>query len=321
VTWLLTGGAGYIGAHVLRVLRDANLAVVVLDDLSTGVRSRVPPDVPLVEASVLDYQRVLATLREHNVRGVVHLAAKKAVGDSVERPLYYFRENVSGFERLLAAMGEVGVDRIVFSSSASVIGTPDGVRVTEQTPAQPQSPYGQTKLVCEWMLQDVAASTSLRYASLRYFNVAGAGNPELGDTGTGNLIPLIFQALTTGVAPQVFGEDYPTRDGSCIRDYIHVSDLARAHLAALRRLEAGPCTATYNVGRGEGVTVKEVMEAVRKVVGRDFAYVITRRRPGDVAQITAAVDLIGEELGWKAQHDLDEMVRSAWQAWPRSRRS
>jgi UDP-glucose 4-epimerase len=315
VTWLLTGGAGYIGAHVLRVLRAANLAVVVLDDLSTGVRSRVPPDVPLVEASVLDHQRVLATMREHNVRGVVHLAAKKAVGDSVERPLYYFRENVSGFERLLAAMGEVGVDRMVFSSSAAVFGTPDGVRVTEQTPARPQSPYGQTKLICEWVLQDVAAATGLRYASLRYFNVAGAGGPELGDTGTGNLIPLVFQALTAGVAPQVFGDDYPTRDGSCIRDYIHVSDLARAHLAALRRLEAGPCTATYNVGRGAGVTVKEVMEAVRKVVGRDFAYVVTGRRPGDVAQITAAVDLIHAELGWKAEHDLDEMVRSAWQAW------
>jgi UDP-glucose 4-epimerase len=315
MTWLLTGGAGYIGGHIVRAMRDANLPVVVLDDVSTGARSRVPPDVPFVEASVLDRERVVSALREHQVRGVIHLAAKKAVGESVERPLLYYRENVTGLERLLDAMLEVEVDRIVFSSSCSVIGTPSEDRVTEDSPTNPESPYGVTKLVGEWMVRDVARATGLRHATLRYFNVAGAGAPELGDLGVFNLIPLTFRALTKGWRPQVFGDDYPTPDGSCIRDYIHVVDLAEAHVAAVHRLQTGPCAETYNVGRGEGASVKEVMETVRRVVGRDFEYVVTARRPGDPAHIVGAVDKIEKELGWVARYDLEDMIRSAWNAW------
>jgi len=315
MTWLLTGGAGYIGGHIVRAMRAANLPIVVLDDLSTGEPGRVPADVPLVSANVSDRESVVATLREHRVRGVIHLAAKKAVGESVERPLLYYRENVGGFERLLDAMLEVGVDRMVFSSSCSVIGTPEDELVTEDSPTRPESPYGETKLACEWLLRDVARATGMRYASLRYFNVAGAGAPELGDLGVFNLIPLIFRALGEGRPPQVFGDDYPTRDGSCIRDYIHVVDLARAHVAAVERLNAGECAEIYNVGKGEGSTVKEVMQTVSKVVGRDFEYVVTGRRPGDPAKIVGVVDKIRKELGWVAEYDLEDMVRSAWEAW------
>jgi UDP-glucose 4-epimerase len=315
MTWLLTGGAGYIGGHIIRAMHDANLPVVVLDDLSTGARSRIPADVPLVEASVLDRARVVSALCEHHIRGVIHLAAKKAVAESVERPLLYYRENVTGLERLLDAMLDVGIDRLVFSSSCSVIGTPKEAQVTEDSPTNPESPYGVTKLVGEWMVRDVARATGLRYATLRYFNVAGAGAPELGDLGAFNLIPLTFRALTEGRPPQVFGDDYPTPDGSCIRDYIHVVDLARAHVAAVERLEAGPCAETYNVGRGQGASVKQVMETVRRAVGRDFEYVVTGRRPGDPPHIVGVVEKIEKELGWVAQYDLEDMIRSAWSAW------
>jgi UDP-glucose 4-epimerase len=315
MTWLVTGGAGYIGAHVVHALRDVDAPVVVLDDLSTGKRERVPAEVPFIQASVLDQAALVAAMREHGVRGVIHLAAKKAVSESVEQPLRYFRENVGGFSCLLEAMIQPQIDRIVLSSSCSVIGTPEDEAVTEESPTRPESPYGETKLVCEWLLRDVARATGMRYAILRYFNVAGAGAPQLGDVGVFNLIPLIFRALTDGRPPQVFGDDYPTRDGSCIRDYIHVVDLARAHVAAMKRLETGHCAEIYNVGRGEGSTVKEVMEVVRHVVGREFNYVVTGRRPGDPAKIVGVVDKIRDELEWVAERDLEEMVVTAWKAW------
>lgn len=315
MTWLVTGGAGYIGGHVVRALREADLSVVVLDDLSTGRRNRVPTDVPLINADVSEKARLVAAMGEHRIHGVIHLAAKKAASESVEQPLRYYRENIGGLECLLEAMLEARVDRIVLSSSCSVIGTSDDEAVTEESPTRPESPYGETKLVCEWLLRDVAQATGMRYAILRYFNVAGAQAPELGDLGVFNLIPLVFRALSEGRPPQVFGDDYDTRDGSCIRDYIHVVDVARAHVAAAKRLEAGDCAETYNVGRGEGSSVKEVMQAVRKVVGCDFDYVITNRRAGDPAKVVGVVDKIRNELGWAAEYDLENMVRSAWQAW------
>ncbi len=314
-TWLLTGGAGYIGAHVIRALQNAGFGVVVLDDMSSGVRARVPDDVPLVEASVLDRERVAAALREHAIDGVVHLAAKKAVGESMEQPLLYYRENVGGFESLLRAMLDTGVDKMVFSSSAAVWGTPANERVTEDEPTNPISPYGETKLVCEWMLRAAARASGVRWASLRYFNVAGAGAPELGDTSVANLIPLVFQALTSGKKPQVFGDDYPTRDGTCVRDYIHVVDLAEAHVAAARRLDEGPMGEIYNIGRGEGVTVKEVLEVARRVTGQDFEYDVAGRRAGDPAAYFADPAKGERDLGWKATRDLEDMVASAWEAW------
>jgi UDP-glucose 4-epimerase len=314
-TWLLTGGAGYIGNHISRAFLESGRQVVVLDDLSTGIADLVPADVPLVQANCNDVDAVREVLQDHEVAGVVHLAAKKAAGESVDRPLWYYRQNVDGTVALLEAMQDSGVTRMVFSSSCSTIGTPDREEVTEDSPTAPESPYGETKLISEWIIRDVARISDLQYVSLRYFNVAGAGSPELGDTGVFNLIPLIFRALSTGAMPQVFGDDYDTRDGSCIRDYIHVTDLADAHVAAADRLEDGPVQEVYNVGRGEGVTVKEVMAAAREVTGIDFEYEVVGRRPGDPAKIVAVPDKIHRELGWSASHDLHDMVRSAWDAW------
>jgi UDP-glucose 4-epimerase len=315
MTWMLTGGAGYIGAHIVRAFAAAGLPVVVLDDLSTGIRENVPPEVPFVLASVGDSGAVRAALREHHVTGVLHLAAQKAVGESVAKPLLYWDENVGGMRSLLQSCLDEGVDRVLFSSSAAVFGNPPVDFVTEETPVAPMSPYGETKLVGEWMLRDVAAATGLRWAALRYFNVAGAGAPELADRSVNNLVPMTFQALTEGRNPQLFGDDYDTRDGSCIRDYIHVVDLAEAHAAAAARLDEAPIGEVFNVGRGEGVTVSEVFATVREVTGIDFTVDVVGRRAGDPAAYFADATKIGKVLDWTARLDLTDMVRSAWEAW------
>ncbi len=322
MTWLLTGGAGYIGAHVLRALRDSGRAVVVLDDLSTGIAANVPAEVPFVRASIGDEAAVRTAIREHGVTGVVHLAAKKAVVESVARPLYYWQQNVEGMRALLEVMLDEGVRRIVYSSSAAVYGTPPAELVTENMPLRPESPYGETKVAGEWMLAALARSSATSYLSLRYFNVAGTATPQLADRSVTNVVPMVIQALADGRPPQVFGDDYPTRDGSCIRDYIHVVDLADAHVAAADALERGAQSTTYNVGRSEGVTVKEVMNAMQDAVGREFAYEVSARRPGDPAAYAADASRIQSELGWQTRHDLADMVRSAWEAWlATSRRS
>lgn len=313
-TWLVTGGAGYIGAHVTHALRAAGLAVVVLDDLSTGVPSRLPPEVPLIKASVLDTERLRSALLEYRVVGVVHLAGKKAVAESVAQPLVYWRENVGGVESILHAMNGAGVDRIVFSSSAAVYGIPSTERVTEITPAEPISPYGRTKLAGEWLLRDHARSAPVRWAALRYFNVAGAGTPALGDTGATNLIPLVLQAHLRGEPVEVFGGDYPTRDGTCVRDYIDVCDLAEAHVAAVHALGAGSFGQVLNLGRGEGVTVREVLQAASRVVGHEIAHVTSARRPGDPPACYADPAKAGLFLGWRATRTLEDMVSSAWEA-------
>jgi UDP-glucose 4-epimerase len=315
VTWLLTGGAGYIGLHVVEALRAAGQDVVVLDDLSTGRAHLV--DVPLVRGSVHDADLLRTTFRERDVRGVIHLAAKKQVGESVERPLYYYRENVDGLITLLEVMSECGVDLLVFSSSAAVYGMPDVEFVTETTPPAPLSPYGETKLVGEWLVR-AAAAHGLRFALLRYFNVAGAGRPALADTAVTNLVPMVFQRLTAGEQPLLFGDDYPTPDGSCVRDFIHVADLARAHVAALEHLAAGGDSLLLNVGRGAGASVREVLAVVADVTGLPTDPEIRPRRAGDPPRVVASDDLIRSTLDWTAEFDLRQMVSSAWKGWPAS---
>ncbi|MGW6402393.1 UDP-glucose 4-epimerase GalE [Streptomyces sp. NPDC055134] len=319
MTWMITGGAGYIGAHVVRAMQEAGERTVVYDDLSTGVAERVPDGVPLVEASTLDSDAVARTIAGHGITGVVHLAAKKQVGESVERPLHYYRENVEGLPVLLEAVTAGGVPSFVFSSSAAVYGMPDVDLVTEDTPCLPMSPYGETKLAGEWLVRATGRAHGLATASLRYFNVAGAATPELADTGVFNLVPMVFERLTDGEAPRIFGADYPTPDGTCVRDYIHVVDLAEAHVAAARRLSgAAPGTdLTLNIGRGEGVSVLEMVELINATTGHGTDPVVTPRRPGDPARVVASADRIATELGWAAKRDVRDMVESAWQGWVR----
>ncbi|MFD3837728.1 UDP-glucose 4-epimerase GalE [Streptomyces sp. NPDC058642] len=327
MTWLITGGAGYIGAHVVRAMTEAGERAVVYDDLSTGIAERVPDGVPLVVGSTLDAERVARALADHAVTGVVHLAAKKQVGESVDLPLHYYRENVEGLRVLLeqvtgggvpGAPGASGVSSFVFSSSAAVYGTPDVELVTEETPCVPMSPYGETKLAGEWLVRATGRATGLATASLRYFNVAGAATPRLADTGVFNLIPMVFEKLTEHAPPRIFGDDYATPDGTCVRDYIHVLDLADAHVATARALRSSPGRdLTLNVGRGEGVSVREMIDHINAITGYDRPPTVTPRRPGDPSRVVASADRITAELGWKAKHDIQDMITSAWEGWVR----
>ena len=314
-TWLVTGGAGYIGSHVVRSLRASGRDVVILDDFSMGLRRRVPEGVPVIEADVHDAAVLAHTFRSHPIDGVIHLAAKKAAGESVDIPLYYYRENVDGLLTLLEAMEGTGVRRMVFSSSAAVYGTPSANPVTEEAALQPESPYGETKVIGEWLVRDAGVAWGLSWSALRYFNVAGAASDELGDNSVNNLIPMVFRALDEGRRPQVFGDDYPTPDGTCIRDYIHVQDLADAHVAAAARLETAVRTDVFNVGRGQGASVREVMDTISAVIGRDVDAEVVGRRAGDPPATWAATERGEAELGWRASRDLQEMVTSAWSAW------
>ena len=318
-TWMVTGGAGYIGAHVVRALTAAGESVVVFDDLSSGDRRRVPAGVPLTVGTVLDREALDRAVQEHGVTGVVHIAAKKQVGESVEEPLRYYQENLEGLWTVLEAAAAAGVHRFLFSSSAAVYGMTDAELVTEETPCAPMSPYGETKLAGEWLVNAVGRAHGMATVCLRYFNVAGAAAPEMGDEGVYNLVPMVFERLTQQLPPLIFGDDYDTPDGTCVRDYIHVEDVASAHVAAVRRLTADPSTGlVLNIGRGEGVSVAEMIEIIRSVTGRtEPAPQVVGRRAGDPARVVASADLIGKELGWTAHHGVRDMVASAWDSWCR----
>ncbi|WP_136706762.1 UDP-glucose 4-epimerase GalE [Agromyces sp. H66] len=315
MSWMVTGGAGYIGAHVVRAFADQGIDTVVVDDLSSGRHAFLPPATPFVHGTILDGAQLEATMKRFNVQGVVHLAGFKYAGVSVSRPLHTYRQNVTGTATLLAAMEATGVDRIVFSSSAAVYGTPDVDLVTEDTERHPESPYGESKLIGEWLLADQARATGLRHTSLRYFNVVGSGSAEVYDASPHNLFPLVFDALLEGRTPRINGGDYPTPDGTCVRDYIHVADLAAAHVVAAWRLDAGDSLEpVYNLGSGDGVSVGEIMRAVAAVTGIEFAPEIGPRRPGDPARIVASGELAARDLDWRMRHTLAEMVDSAWEA-------
>lgn len=315
MTWLVTGGAGYIGAHVARAFTEEGIHAVVLDDLSSGHRDFVSDETPFVEGTILDTDLVRRTLREHHVTGVVHLAGFKYAGVSVERPLHTFDQNVAGTVSILRAMQDEGVDKMVFSSSASVYGTPDVDIVTEETRLAPESPYGQSKLIGEWLMSDQEVAAGLKHTSLRYFNVVGSADDSVYDTSPHNLFPLVFEALVEGRTPRINGDDYPTADGTCVRDYIHVADLAHSHAVAAQRLESGEALErAYNLGSGDGNSVREIMQAMAAVTGVGFEPEIGPRRPGDPARIVANGDLAGRDLDWKMRYTLEEMVASAWSA-------
>ncbi|OEJ24073.1 UDP-glucose 4-epimerase GalE [Streptomyces agglomeratus] len=317
MTWLITGGTGYIGAHVALTMAAAGERVVVLDDVSSGVPERLPADITVVRGSVLDRELLDRTLAGHEVTGVVHLAAKKQVGQSVEQPLLYYRENVYGLTVLLEAVAAAGVKRFLFSSSAAVYGIPEAELISEDAPCVPINPYGETKLAGEWLVRAAGRAHGFSTACLRYFNVAGAARPELADTGVFNIIPMFFDRITRGEAPRIFGDDYPTPDGTCVRDYIHVCDLADAHLSVARALTARDeqTDMTFNIGRGEGVSVRELAELVGEITGSSLVPVVEPRRPGDAAKAVASSDLIAKELGWTAGRGVREMIASAWEGW------
>jgi UDP-glucose 4-epimerase len=312
---LITGGAGYIGSHVVRVATQMGHESVVVDNLSTGVESRL--DCRLIKLDLASPEattRLAELMSQESFDAVIHLAARKQVGESVQLPERYYLDNLGGLGGLLLAMREVGLKKLVFSSSAATYGMPDVDSVTEDYPGQPINPYGETKLVGEWMVKN-AKVWGLRGVNLRYFNVAGTGFSDLGDTAPLNLIPIAIQALKSGNAPKVFGSDYPTSDGSCVRDYVHVLDLAQAHLAAVDYLsrEERPFD-TFNVGTGIGASVFEVLSELRVASGIDFKEEVEPRRAGDPPKLVADVQRIREVLGFEATHDLRQIVQSAWDA-------
>ncbi|MDR5700394.1 UDP-glucose 4-epimerase GalE [Agromyces aerolatus] len=315
MSWLVTGGAGYIGAHVVRAFEAKGIDTVVMDDLSSGRRNFVPAGTTFVHGSILDGRLVHETLARYRVQGVVHLAGFKYAGVSVGRPLHTYQQNVTATATLLAAMESAGVPSLVFSSSAAVYGTPDVDLVTEATPKRPTSPYGESKLVAEWLIADQGVAAGLAHTALRYFNVVGSGSDEVYDTSPHNLFPLVFDALLEGETPRINGDDYPTPDGTCVRDYIHVADLAAAHVVAAERLIAGdPLEPVYNLGSGEGVSVGEIMRAIADVTGVAFTPEVAPRRRGDPARIVASGELAARDLDWRMRHSLADMVESAWRA-------
>ncbi|TCC34843.1 UDP-glucose 4-epimerase GalE [Kribbella sindirgiensis] len=317
MTWLVTGGAGYIGAHVVRAFRNDGIDVVVIDDLSSGKAEFVPDGVPFVQANLLDGTAVRRALE--GVDGVVHLAGFKYAGVSVQRPLHTYTQNVTAMVSLLEAMAETSVRNIVFSSSAGVYGTPKDEVVTEDTAPDPQSPYGESKLIGEWLLRDQAAATDLQHTSLRYFNVVGSGDPTVYDASPYNLFPIVCDLLTKGKVPQIYGTDHPTPDGTSVKDYVHVADLARAHVAAARALESGKTLEpVYNLGSGTGTSVREIMDAARRVTGIDFTPTEGPRRPGDPSRVVANGDLAARDLAWQNTFTVDDMFATAWEAWPKS---
>jgi UDP-glucose 4-epimerase len=310
---LVTGGAGYIGAHVAAELLKSGYGIRIYDDFSNGLHRRVDGKFrDIVDGDMLDRVKLLAAL--DGIDAVIHLAAKKAVEESVKDPLKYYENNVGGTLNLLGAMAAKGVKQLVYSSSAAVYSPNDKEAVLEDDPTAPLSPYGASKLLAEQLISSVGSAEQISNISLRYFNVVGSNIAEFGDNSKDNLVPKVFLALKNGKRPQIYGSDYPTPDGTCIRDYIHVQDLALAHLAALKKVESGYISQVYNVGSGKGYSVKEMMDQISKSIGRDINPEVSQARAGDSPKLIASIDKIREQLGWSPKASLEEMIDSAWQA-------
>lgn len=291
------------------------MGVVIVDNLVTGRREFVPEGVPLIEASLGDQAVLEETMASHGVTGVIHIAGFKFAGMSVEDPLLAYDNNVTGTMSLLRAMEQQSVARIVFSSSSSVYGNAASGLVTEDHPFNPTSPYGESKVIGEWLLRNQGVATGLTHTSLRYFNVVGSGVPSLPDVSPYNLFSMVFAGLEQGVSPTIFGHDYDTPDGTCIRDYIHVSDLAAAHVAAAKRMDSGePIEAAYNLGSGTGTSVAEMMSAIARAIDHEFTPIRGPRRAGDPARVVASGDRAARDLGWAMGHSVVDMISSAWEA-------
>ena len=315
-TILVTGGAGYIGSHVIKELLRQGHKPIVFDNLQTGHR-KTTKDALFIEGDLSDQKKLKETFQAYQIDTVIHFAADSLVGESVQNPLKYFNNNVKNSLNLIEIMEEFKVKKIVFSSSASVYGEPKEIPITEEHPCVPTNPYGETKWIFEKVLQAYHDSKKLNFISLRYFNAAGA-DPEggLGEDHSQetHLIPLVIQAALNGTPVPVYGTDYNTPDGTCIRDYIHVTDLANAHILALRKLEQENISGIYNLGNGNGYSVREVIETVKKVTGRKIAAVDSPRRPGDPARLVASSEKIRKELGWTPKYfDLETIVETAWE--------
>ncbi len=313
---LVCGGAGYIGSNMTAMLGKSGHESVVFDNLSKGHKTAIQ-NFPFVHGDLNDYELLLQTLKKYKIQAVMHFAALIEVGESVQLPLKYYQNNLCNTHNLLTAMEEAGVDKFVFSSSAAVYGMPQEVPINEQAPTMPINPYGQTKLAVECMCHYQSAAGKLQYASLRYFNAAGAGNDSaLGEDHRpeSHLIPLTIQAAMGKKSEvKIYGTDYPTQDGTCIRDYIHIDDLCSAHLLALKELEQSN-ELIYNLGNSNGYSVREVIETVKKISGKDFKITETPRRAGDAAVLIADAAKIKNELGWKPKFEtLEKIIASAWE--------
>lgn len=319
MTVLVTGGAGYIGSHTVLALAEAGEDVVVIDDLSTGFSAYLPEGVPLFIGDAGDENLLEGVIAQHNIESIIHFAGSVVVPDSMRDPLGYYRNNFTTARNLLNVAVKRGIDRFIFSSTAAVYGDPDLVPVPEHAPTRPLSPYGSSKLMTEIMLHDVAAAYSMQYVTLRYFNVAGA-DPQarigLATVGATHLLKIAVEAATGQRAKiDVFGTDYPTQDGSCIRDFIHVTDLSQAHRSALAYLRNGGASTTLNCGYGRGYSVLETIDAVRRVSGRSFAVQYAPRRPGDIMTMVADTSRIRGLLDWKPQYDDLETIAAHALAW------
>ena len=310
---LVIGGAGYIGSHVAYELLNEGYSVRIYDDFSNGLHRRVDGKFrDIVEGDILDREKLIEAM--HGIDAVIHLAAKKAVGESVTNPLKYYENNVGGTLNILAAMSVKKVKTIVFSSSAAVYSPNDKDAVEESDATVPLSPYGATKLLSEQLITSVGEAEKISHISLRYFNVVGSAISEFGDNSKDNLVPKVFSALKSGNRPEIYGASYPTPDGSCIRDYIHVQDLAKAHIAALKRCESDFTSAVYNVGSGRGYSVKEMMAQISETLGRDINPQESPARAGDSPKLIASIEKIESELGWHPVATLQEMIDSSWDA-------
>ncbi|MDE5602187.1 MAG: UDP-glucose 4-epimerase GalE [Clostridia bacterium] len=314
---LVTGGAGYIGSHCVRELQERGIGVVVYDNLVTGHIESVPEGVPFVKGDIFDVELLRETFKKYGVDSVIHFAAYSLVGESMSNPAKYYHNNVAGTLALLDAMIAENVKYLVFSSSAATYGDCGSGLITEESPQNPTSVYGQTKLMMEQFMQDYDKAYGLKYVALRYFNAAGAHRSgEIGEAHKpeSHLIPIILQ-VANGTRDHIgiYGEDYPTPDGTCVRDYIHITDLADAHIRALDYLKNGGKSTYYNLGNGNGFSVKEVIDMTEKVTGLTIKREVEGRRPGDPPTLVASSEKIKRELGWKPQYDsLESIISSAW---------